>query len=178
MASNRSNTVWTQNTGSGSQKCQSKNPSIFGITFCRPIWHFSGWIAVFTTPEKLECVKSRQMYQVLPKPDWPRLSLFENSKLFRSEFESFGHPIDPDHKTLISDKRLGIGNHQNFGISKIGLLRFSKQLQQIVNTRMTVFVFFPGIPRSEICWIWWCATAYPTAVNFLDALVKSAGARF
>ena len=134
MTSNRSNIVWTQNTGSDSQKCQSKNPSIFGITFCHPIWHFSGWIAVFTTPEKLkECVKSRQMHQILPKPDWSRLSLFENSKLFRSEFGSFDRLIDPDHKTLISDKRLGIGNHLFFGISEIGSLSSEKKTLQIVN---------------------------------------------
>ena len=134
MTSNRSNIVWTQNTGSDSQKCQSKNPSIFGITFCHPIWHFSGWIAVFTTPEKLkEYVKSRQMHQILPKPDWSRLSLFENSKLFRSEFGSFGRLIDPDHKTLISEEDLGIGNHLIFGIIEIGSLSSEKKTPQICN---------------------------------------------
>ena len=66
------------------------------------------------------------MHQILPKPDWPRLSLFENSKLFRSEFGSFDRLIDPDHKTLISEEALGIGNHLIFGISRIGPLSFEK----------------------------------------------------
>ena len=82
------------------------------------------------------------MHQILPKPDWSRLSLFENSKLFRSEFGSFDRLIDPDHKTLISEEALGIGNHLIFGISEIGSLSSEKKTPQISDTRMTVLCSF------------------------------------
>ena len=58
--------------------------------------------------------------------------------MFGSEFRSFDPKNDSDRKTLISGKRLGIGNRLIFGIIEIGPLSSENNSLQISDTRMTV----------------------------------------
>ena len=134
MTSNRSNIVWTQNIESGFQKCQSKNPSIFGITFCHRFGTSLGeWLPLPCPKNSKSTWKADRSTRSFTNPAdqgclFPKIPNYSDRFGARMTIKSiwiFFH--------IESLQQIGIGSPLVFGISKIEWLSFEKKNAQICN---------------------------------------------